>query len=204
MAGALGKAWAKGGHSVFYGSREPEKAAALAASNGANAQGGRLVEAAAFGEVILLASIWVGVAETLQVVGQLTGKVLIDCTLPLRDRQLDVNFSETSGAEEIARRAPGSRVVKAFHTVSFQQMDKPRIGSQAISLFYCGDDGGAKTIVAQLAGEMGFDPVDCGPLFIARLLEPMGVLWIFLAAGVGLGDDIGFKLLREDQPKRSG
>jgi predicted dinucleotide-binding enzyme len=59
-----------------------------------------------------------------------------------------------------------------------------------------GDDTAAKQIVISLAADLGFDPVDTGPLAMCRYLEPLAMLWINLAYRQGLGPDIAFALLR--------
>jgi predicted dinucleotide-binding enzyme len=63
-------------------------------------------------------------------------------------------------------------------------------------MFCAGDDEHAKTIAAQLAREIGFDPIDAGPLAHARLLEPLALLWIYLAVMKGHGSGIAFKLVQ--------
>jgi predicted dinucleotide-binding enzyme len=63
-------------------------------------------------------------------------------------------------------------------------------------MFFCGDDAAAKTIVARLVEETGFEPVDAGALAIARLLEPLAMLWIHLAYARGMGPDFAFKLVQ--------
>src|SRR5262249_48773928 len=97
---------------------------------------------------------------------------------------------------EVARWAPGARVVKAFNTIGAQHMTDPRVGGERASMFLCGDDADARRIVAQLAETLGFEPVDAGPLRQARLLEPLALLWISLAYAHGQGPDIAFKLRR--------
>ena len=102
----------------------------------------------------------------------------------------------TSGAEELQKKLPRARVVKAFNTVFAQHMDTGRIGDQRLSAFVAGDDAQAKATVLALAEDIGFDPVDAGPLRNARLLEPMALLNIQLGYVQKLGPKIGFKLLR--------
>jgi hypothetical protein len=195
MGGTLGKLWAEKGHQVFFGSRDPSKAKVLAEAIGASARGGSIAEAAAFGQAVLLATVWAGVTEVIQAAGNLDGRILIDCTLPLLDKQLAVD-GNTSGAEEIASLARGARVVKAFNTIYYEHFERPEIDSERISMFYCGDDEEAKATVAQLGRDIGLDVIDSGPLFNARGLEAMGLLWIYLALGVGYGTEIAFRLLQ--------
>jgi predicted dinucleotide-binding enzyme len=198
MGSSLGKMWAKKGHRVFFGSRDPDKAKIIAADMGTNIYGGSIAEAAAFGNVVLLSVVWAGVAESLKACGNLDDKVLLDCTLPIIDRQLAID-PNSSGAQEIARMAPSARVVKAFNTIYYEHFEHPELDSERISMFYCGDDDAAMAIAAQLGSDIGFDVVDCGPLFNARWLEGMAYLWIYLAYGVGYGPEIGFRFLKSKE-----
>ena len=75
-------------------------------------------------------------------------------------------------------------------------MANPAYPLGPVTMFYCGDDEGAKSAAAQLAADIGFEPVDAGPLSQARLLEPLAMLWIRLAVFGGLGTDFAFKLMR--------
>jgi predicted dinucleotide-binding enzyme len=198
VGGTLGMAWAGRGHQILFSySRDPKKLEALAASAGQSARAGSPAEAAQFGEVVVLAPPWPVVDDALQAAGSLAGKVVIDCTNPLkRDLSgLEIGHS-TSAAEEIARRVSGARVVKAFNSIGAANMANPVFGSQRATMFFCGDDAAAKTIVARLVEEIGFEPVDAGALAIARLLEPLAMLWIHLAYARGMGPDFAFKLIR--------
>ena len=75
-------------------------------------------------------------------------------------------------------------------------MADPDFNGVAATMFYCGDDANAKATAAQLAQDLGFDPVDAGNLQQARLLEPLALLWIRLAYLQGMGRDIAFKLMK--------
>lgn len=199
MAGNLGRLWAGKGHRIFFGSRDPRRANALAESAGPQARGGTYAEAVAFGAVILLAIPWTVVEETLRSLGSLDGKILVDMTNPIRQTEagMELALNHTmSFAEAIAKQAPGAQVVKAFNTIYFAVLEKPAFGAEQASSFFCGDDERAKAVVARLSRDLGFEPVDSGPLRNARLLEPLAVLWMQLAFSAGYGSDIAFKLLK--------
>jgi 8-hydroxy-5-deazaflavin:NADPH oxidoreductase len=87
--------------------------------------------------------------------------------------------------------------VKAFNTIGASNFAYSRFGSECATMFICGDDAWAKSAVAGLVTELGFDSVDAGPLLAARFLEPLAMLWIHLAFKQGLGPTgHAFKLLR--------
>ncbi len=104
----------------------------------------------------------------------------------------------SSAAEEITKLAPGAKVVKAFNTAFAQiyQSDSRFFGSRLPTMFYCGDDSGAKATVAHLIKEAGFEPLDSGSLKVARYLEPLAMLVIQLGYGMGMGTNIAVSLIR--------
>jgi len=198
VGGALGSRWAKLGHHVKFGSRNPKAGdlKELVASAGATAQAVSLKDAANGSEVLLLATPWPATRDVLESLGELTGKILIDATNPLT-ATLALEFgTSSSGGEQVASWARGATVVKTFNTVGFNIMQNPTFGADRAVMFYCGDDAGAKRTVRSLVEALGFEAVDAGPLAQARVLEPFAVLWISLAMVHGLGREFAFKLLR--------
>ena len=199
VGGTLGRGWAKRGHDVFFGVRHPQedKTRQLVQSIGPKAQAGTVAEAAAFGEAVVLATPWPATEAAIQQAGDLAGKVVIDCTNPLKPdlSDLEMGFS-TSGAEQVARWAKGAKVVKAFNTTGFTIMADPIIDGVRTVMFVCGDDEAAKSTVLRLAGDVGFDAVDAGKLTQARLLEPWAMLWLSLYFRGAVGQEFGFALLR--------
>jgi len=101
----------------------------------------------------------------------------------------------TSGAEELQAKLPKSHVVKAFNTVFAQHMESGRLGDQALSTFVAGDYEQSRKRVIELARGIGFDAIDSGPLKNARLIEPLAYFNIQLGYALGMGTQIGFKLL---------
>jgi predicted dinucleotide-binding enzyme len=87
--------------------------------------------------------------------------------------------------------------VKAFNTVFAQHMDSGRLGDKPLTAFVAADDAEAKKAVLDLARGIGFDAVDAGPLKSSRLLEPLAFFNIQLGYVLGMGTQIGFKLLHE-------
>jgi predicted dinucleotide-binding enzyme len=199
VGGTLGTRWAEGGHSVTFSSRRPDspEMTELVAKAGPNAKAAPVTEAVANSEVVLLATPWPTTLSAVSAAGSMEGKVLIDATNPLLPDFSALEFgTTTSGGEQVAARAPGASVVKAFNTVGFNVMADPAFGERRASLFYCGDDPKAKQVVHQLAEELGFDPHDAGSLTQARTLEPFAFLWISLALVQGYGREMAFDLIR--------
>ena len=124
------------------------------------------------------------------------GKTIIDVTNALTpEMQLALGYT-TSGGEELQKKLPQARVVKAFNTQFAQHMDSGRLANQRLTVFVAGDDAEAKRDAVDVATSIGFEPVDTGALANARLLEPLGYLNIQLGYVLGLGTQIGLKLVR--------
>jgi NADPH-dependent F420 reductase len=194
---ALGVSWAKKGHDVIFGSRQPdsEKVRAILSEAGKKARAVLPEAAVAEAEVVVLAVPYTAVRETVSSLGELSGKVLVDATNPIAPGlQLAVGTT-TSGGEQLAAMAPRARVVKAFNTTGAENMANPIYHGESITMFICGDDAAAKTAVTQLAQDLGFAVADVGDITKCRFLEPMALVWITLAVQRGLGRDIAFKLV---------
>ncbi|OBG27938.1 NADPH-dependent F420 reductase [Mycobacterium sp. 852002-51057_SCH5723018] len=187
----LGTAWRNRGHDVTFGVRNPDdpKYAALGAVETNES-------ATAAADVVVLCTPWQTTQAAVQGCGDLGGKTLIDCTNPLTPDFAGLEVGHhTSGAEEIAKWAPGARVCKAMNQIGAPMMDAPELPGKPV-MFVCGDDDAARSVTAGLVSELGFQTVDVGDLALARLLEPYGLLWIHLALRRGLGTNFGFGLLR--------
>jgi len=200
VGGTLGKKWGAKGHTIAFGVRRPNDAnvQAVVSAAGNRARAASVKDAVAGADVVVLATPWNAAEAAVKEAGDLRDTVVVDATNPLKPdlSGLALGYS-TSAAERVASWAPRARVVKAFNTIGAAHMADPRFGTLRASMFICGDDATAKTTVGQLASELGFDPVDCGPLTQARLLEPLAMLWISLAYTYGAGPNIGFALLRK-------
>lgn len=147
-------------------------------------------------ELVILAVPFGQLDDVVAVAGdKLAGKTVVDVTNALgADMSLALGFT-TSGAEELQRKLPGAHVVKAFNTVFAEHMDTGRLGEDALTAFVASDSPEAKAEVSALAKQIGFDPVDAGPLQNARHLEPLGYLCIQLGYVIEMGTKIGVKLL---------
>lgn len=195
---ALGTSWAKKGHQVIFGSRDPgsEKIREVLAAAGSNASGAGVTEAGATAEVVVLATPWNIVQQVVESLGDLSGKIVVDAINPIGPGfQLAVG-STTSGAEQIAGWAKGARVVKAFNTTGWETMADPIYHGEPATMFICGDDAEAKTVVTKLAEDLGFEVADTGPLSTARYLESLAMVWIHLAIVQKQGRQIAFKIVK--------
>jgi 8-hydroxy-5-deazaflavin:NADPH oxidoreductase len=191
---ALADGWRKAGHTITFATRELDgaKAAALQRESFGVVP---LQGAAAAADVIVLAVPWSAVPTTIAALGSLAGKVLIDTTDPLKSpRELAIGLTD-SGGETVARLS-GARVVKAFSTTGAANMADSGYPGGKLMMAIAGDDAAAKQVVMRLAADLGFDPIDTGPLTMSRYLEPLAMLWINLAYTQGLGPSFGFTLLR--------
>ncbi len=202
LGSTLGKIWAKKGHTIMFGSQDPQKAIKLANSIGSNATGGTYEEASKHSEVIILAVPYSGAKESIKKAGDLEGKIIVDSTTTAAPHLGGPSIEPApSAAEKVAKWAVGAKVIKTVHTIGVESLNKTQFGSQQASLFVCGDDLDAKSKVKQLGLDLGFEVIDVGPLINARLIEPLGMLWIELAYKQGMGTDIAFKLLRRRKAK---
>ena len=186
MGGKLGTIWARAGHEVVFSySRGKEKLNKLARDARGKARAGTPSEAAKDADVLLLAVHWSRIDDVLKQAGDLSGKVIVSCSLPMNADDTDLVIAHTSsGAEELVKKVPKTRVVSAFGTVPsevlFDVFESRRKATRP-SLVYCGDDPKSKKIAAELIRDVGFDPVDGGPLRIARYTEPFTLLIAQLA-----------------------
>lgn len=186
MGGKLGTLFARAGHGVVFSyARSEEKLERLARKAGGKARAGTPREAALDADALLLAVHWSRVDDVLAQAGDLAGKALLTCSLPMNDDDTALVIANTSsGAEELAAKIPAARVVAAFNTVPSEVLFDVYAGRRKASrpsLVYCGDDRRAKTTAARLIRDAGFEPLDAGPLRIARYTEPFGLLVAQLA-----------------------
>lgn len=198
VGGTLGMRWAQDGHHVVFASRNPgsDSMKKVLAKAGASARAATVPEAAAQSDVLLLATPWDSTQEAIESAGDISGKVLLDATNPLSPDLSGLTIGTTTSAgEQVSQWAAGARVVKIFNTVGYNIMEDAQFGQDKPAMFYCGDNLEAKRVAGELASELGFGPIDAGPLTQARLLEPLALLWISLAMVHGQGRDIAFKLL---------
>jgi NADPH-dependent F420 reductase len=181
VGGALGPAFAGQGHTIVYGSRDPDrgKVTELVERSGELASATTPADAASQADIVVLAVPGLMVEEITKSLGDLSGKIIIDPTNPLERRMNRLEHAvDTSNAEIIQAAAPDAYVVKAFNTLNWKTMVDPDSAGGPVSIPLVGDNGRAKKKVAELASGMGLEPIDVGPLRDARWVEGMLILWI--------------------------
>ncbi len=196
VGGTLGRKFAEAGHDIHFGVPNPVEHH----DKKSFAEIGTVAEAAENSEAILLAVPYDAVADALRECGDLTDKIVIDATNPLRfaDGKLSLTVGfETSGAEKIAALASGAKVVKCFNQTGFGNMAETRYASGKSVMFVCGNDREANETVRRLAESIGFEAIAAGNLEVARLLEPLAMLWIHLSFTTDLKRDFAFALLKD-------
>ena len=200
-AGNVGQALARSlsskGHTIVYGVRDPNSPKSAGLTLGSRIQTASVPEAVQLGDIVFLATPWKATQEAIAAAGNLEGRILVDCTNPLTGDLAALEIGHTtSGGEQVAIWAKGARVCKAFNQTGAENLGNCRFGRAKPVMFVCGNDRDANRIVMHLADEIGFEAVDAGPLSMARLLEPLALLWISAAFKMGLGRTFAFGLLR--------
>lgn len=201
MGGKLGTIFARAGHEVVFSyARSEEKLKKLAREAQGKARAGTPAAAAKDADVLLLAVHWSRIDDVLRQAGDLSGKVIVSCSLPMNadDTALLIAHS-SSGAETLAKKIPKARVVSAFNTVPSEvlfDVYAHRRRTTRPSLVYCGDDSKSKRVAAELIRDVGFDPVDAGPLQIARYTEPFALLVAQLAYEGDGGPELAYRFER--------
>ncbi len=201
MGAKLGTLFARARHGVTFSyARSERKLMRLAREAKGKARHGTPREAAQESDAILLAVHWSRIDDVLRQTGDLSGKLVITCSLPMNDDNTELVVAHTSsGAEELAERIKQASVVAAFNTVPsevlFGVYERRRRAGRP-SLVCCGDDRRSKEVAAGLARDVGFDPVDAGPLRIARYTEPFALLVAQLAYEGKGGPELAYRFER--------
>jgi NADPH-dependent F420 reductase len=185
--GKMGRGFARAlaaKHDVVVGSRDPERAAATAAKTSA-AAGASYAEAVASAQVVILTVPWEAMDETLGAIGEQLrpGTVVVDVSFPYRKAEREALLKRSSTAETIQRRLPSARVLKGWNHVHAKHLTEPEVDGIAASVLIAGDDADAKQTVFGIARDMGFHPVDVGPLRATRDLESLVSMMLFVRLG---------------------
>jgi 8-hydroxy-5-deazaflavin:NADPH oxidoreductase len=132
--------------------------------------------------------------------GDLSGKAIVTCSLPMDAANTRLVLGHTtSGAEALARRVPGARVVSAFNTIPSEVLFgvfAARAKAPPPSMLYCGDDPASKDVAATLIRDVGFEAIDAGPLASARYTEPLAMIIAHLAYEGEGGPELAYRIER--------
>jgi predicted dinucleotide-binding enzyme len=143
---------------------------------------------------------WSRIEDVLNQAGDLSGKVIVSCSLPMNAGNAGLVVAHSSsGAEALAKMVRKARIVSAFNTVPSEILFgvfAARRRASRPSLVYCGDDSRGKEVAAELIRDAGFDPVDAGPLRIARYTEPFALLIAQLAYEGRDGPELAYRFER--------
>ncbi|RMA41787.1 NADPH-dependent F420 reductase [Rhodophyticola porphyridii] len=181
---ALGTNWAKAGHEIRYGTRTQEASDEMTPR-----------EAADWGAVVVLALPWAAAKDVSADLGTLAGKPVIDCMNPIARGPDGMGLAlghTSSGAEQVQAWLPEAHVIKTLNQVGAEVMaDTSGFALRPLQLM-AGNDDGAKSVIAGLLDDLGFEPLDAGDLVKARLLEPFALVWINQALMRGKGRNWAF------------
>jgi len=199
MGSKLGTILAKVGHEVVFSySHSESKLERLAREAGKRARAGTPREAAHEADALLLAVHWLRVDDVLKQAGDLSGRVIVSCSLPMNKSDTELVVAhKSSGAEKLARKVPKADVVSAFNTVPSEvlfSVFKARHRTPRPNLVYCGDSAKAKNVAARLIRDVGFTGIDAGPLNTARFFEPFAMLVAQLAYEGDRGPALAYQL----------
>ncbi len=182
VSSALGPRFADAGHTVVYGSRDPDATEVqdLVRETGvgtrATSQAGAVIDA----DIIILAIPWAPAEDVVKGLGDLRGKIIVDPinALSFGENRTISPAADPSSAELIQSWVPEATVIKAFNTLTRAYMVDPAASGGPITIPLAGDDEAAKNTVAELVSEIGLEPLDLGPLRHARQIEAMGLLYV--------------------------
>lgn len=184
VAETLAAGFLKHGHAVKIGSRSPGKLAGWVAEH-KGGEAGTFADAAAFGEVLMLAVRGGVASEALLLAGadNLAGKTVVDATNPIADKP-PVNgvlrfFTDLDESlmEKLQKQFPEAKFVKAFNSVGAPKMVNPEFAGGKPTMFICGNDAGAKKVVTGILDQFGWETADMGAVEAARAIEPLCMLW---------------------------
>lgn len=195
VGSALARGLARTRHDIVLGSRKPDDESLQALANETGAELAQQPVAAAQADVVILALPWAAVESAVGELGDLAGKIVIDCTNPLGmiDGALGLLVGHTtSGGEIVQGLLPEALVVKTLNQVGAEVMADTSQMKLPPIMFTAGRDDGAKQTVAGILQDLGFDAYDAGGIDKSRLLEPFGMTWINQSLFRGKGRNWAF------------
>ncbi len=183
---ALAKAFKSEGHEVQLATRDTKSDKAKSIKDELGIEVHSFAQVAEWCELVVLCVLYTALEDVVsQIRDHLKNKVVIDVTNPLdlssgMPPSLLIGTNDSAG-EEVQRKLPQAKVVKALNSVGNGHMYKPQfdnVGDITPTMFYCGNDKGAKEIVHTILLSFGWSPVDIGDITGSRELEPLCILWV--------------------------
>ena len=175
VGGGIGSVWVKAGHEVMFSSRHIEHDKALAANLGANAYAGTPMEAAAFGEIVMISVPYGALPEVGKSLETLIrGKIVIDTCNPFvwRDGEIATWAREKGAGLASAELIPGARIVRAFNAIGAARMSTAHQDPGRIGMPIASDDAEASAVVSNLIRDIGYEPIVIGDLEMGKYLMP--------------------------------
>lgn len=184
VAKTLGSGFLKHGYEVMLGTRSAEKLDEWKSEN-SDGQVGSFTEAAAFGDIVVVAVKGSVAKSALEATGaeNFNGKIVIDTTNPIGDTAPEngvIGFftdQNDSLMEQLQRAFPDAKFVKAWNSIGSAFMVNPDFGSEKPAMFICGNDDDARKEVSEILVQFGFEVEDMGMAEAARAIEPLCMLW---------------------------
>ncbi|MBA3875131.1 MAG: NAD(P)-binding domain-containing protein [Anaerolineae bacterium] len=191
IGSTLGNKWIKAGHTVYFGTRNPQKpeVQALIKKLGTNAHALSIDEAIKSGEVLLFAIPGNTMDETITAhAAALDGKIIIDAANKITSPVID-------SLGTFAAQTPKAKLYRAFNAYGWENFENPQFGSNTADLFFCGTDGESRTTLEKLIADVGLNPVYLGGTDQAPLVDSLLKLWFALSSGQKKGRHLAFKVL---------
>ncbi len=190
IGGSIGEKWAKAGHTVRYGARDPKKAEVqdVVRSSGANASATSIADALNGAEVVLLAVPGGVVADTIREnKAALDGKIIIDATNNMKAQHFHA-------MDVLRAEAPKASIYRAFNSYGWENFKNPGYNGEKADLFFCGTDGAVRSKVEQLIRDVGLEPAYLGGADQGDTVDLVLKLWFALSGSQGR--HMGFKIVK--------
>ncbi len=193
------------GYKIKLGTRHPEKLDEWKNKAGANGSVGSFADAAAFGEILILAvkgGVAVDLIKSIDA-AVLKGKAVLDATNPIANEPPQngvlklFTVQNESLMQSLQKAAPGAHFVKAFNSIGSPLMVDPDFGGQKPTMFICGDDDNAKLEATKICDVLGFETEDMGGSEAAGAIEALCILWCIPGFKSNAWNDHAFKLLKK-------
>ncbi len=192
VGGALATQWSAKGHSIHLAVKDADNFKGKELLKNEHTQAFSITEAVSKSDVILIATPPTAIFDIIEMMGDVSGKVLIDATNSIGKYPEPYKTVYHCVADKTK-----AEVVKCFNTTGYENILNPVYGDQAIDMFMAGDSARAKEVAMQLSLDAGFGTcIDFGKADKVELLEKFALSWINLAIMQGMGRDIAFKLTR--------